>query len=100
MLNSEIISMTDSTGLIFLTVSTSAAALQMIWDWEKQFRSLRLFCLRGKTGHTTNLIVVPTSSLFNWQEEISRFALPSKFCFIMEQTDLKQLLICLNMKLF
>jgi SNF2 family DNA or RNA helicase len=31
--------------------------------------------------------------LFNWQEEISRFALPSKFCSIMELTDLKQLLI-------
>ncbi|QBJ85124.1 DEAD/DEAH box helicase [Chryseobacterium gleum] len=29
---------------------------------------------REKRGHTTNLIVVPTSLLFNWQEEISRFA--------------------------
>ncbi|WP_343640013.1 SNF2-related protein [Chryseobacterium sp.] len=29
---------------------------------------------REKRGHTTNLIVVPTSLIFNWQEEISRFA--------------------------
>ncbi|MGI9582861.1 DEAD/DEAH box helicase [Chryseobacterium sp. RRHN12] len=29
---------------------------------------------REKRGYTTNLIVVPTSLLFNWQEEISRFA--------------------------
>lgn len=29
---------------------------------------------REKRGHTTNLVVVPTSLLFNWQEEISRFA--------------------------
>ncbi len=29
---------------------------------------------REKRGHTTNLIVVPTSLLFNWQEEMSRFA--------------------------
>ncbi len=29
---------------------------------------------REKRGHTTNLIIVPTSLLFNWQEELSRFA--------------------------
>ncbi|MEJ5105215.1 DEAD/DEAH box helicase [Chryseobacterium sp. MYb328] len=29
---------------------------------------------REKRGKTTNLVVVPTSLLFNWQEEISRFA--------------------------
>lgn len=29
---------------------------------------------REKRGHTTNLIVVPTSLLFNWQEEITKFA--------------------------
>ncbi|WP_426478375.1 SNF2-related protein [Chryseobacterium sp. CBSDS_008] len=29
---------------------------------------------REKRGQTTNLIVVPTSLLFNWQEEISKFA--------------------------
>ncbi|MDR6486428.1 hypothetical protein J2799_000913 [Chryseobacterium vietnamense] len=29
---------------------------------------------REKRGHTTNLIVVPTSLLFNWQEDLSRFA--------------------------
>lgn len=29
---------------------------------------------REKRGHTTNLIVVPTSLLFNWQDEISKFA--------------------------
>ncbi|MDN3693430.1 DEAD/DEAH box helicase [Chryseobacterium tructae] len=29
---------------------------------------------REKRGHTTNLIVLPTSLLFNWQEEISKFA--------------------------
>ncbi len=29
---------------------------------------------REKLGHNTNLIVVPTSLLFNWQEEIERFA--------------------------
>ncbi|MGN7707196.1 DEAD/DEAH box helicase [Chryseobacterium sp. JV274] len=29
---------------------------------------------REKRGHTTHLIVVPTSLLFNWQEEISKFA--------------------------
>ncbi|WP_276967418.1 DEAD/DEAH box helicase [Chryseobacterium sp.] len=29
---------------------------------------------REKRGHTTNLIVVPTSLLFNWQEEMNRFA--------------------------
>ncbi|MDR6457691.1 SNF2 family DNA or RNA helicase [Chryseobacterium vietnamense] len=29
---------------------------------------------REKRGHTTNLIVVSTSLLFNWQEELSRFA--------------------------
>ena len=29
---------------------------------------------REKYGHRTNLIVVPTSLLFNWQEEIARFA--------------------------
>ncbi|KAA2222810.1 DEAD/DEAH box helicase [Chryseobacterium sediminis] len=29
---------------------------------------------REKRGHITNLIVVPTSLLFNWQEEISKFA--------------------------
>ncbi len=29
---------------------------------------------REKRGHATNLIVVPTSLIFNWQEEISRFA--------------------------
>lgn len=29
---------------------------------------------REKRGHTTSLIVVPTSLLFNWQGEISRFA--------------------------
>ncbi|MCL8537895.1 DEAD/DEAH box helicase [Chryseobacterium gallinarum] len=29
---------------------------------------------REKRGHTTNLIVVPTSLLFNWQEEIKKFA--------------------------
>ncbi|PWN62960.1 DEAD/DEAH box helicase [Chryseobacterium viscerum] len=29
---------------------------------------------REKRGHTTNLIVVPTSLLFNWQDEIRRFA--------------------------
>lgn len=29
---------------------------------------------REKRGHATNLVVVPTSLLFNWQEEISRFA--------------------------
>lgn len=29
---------------------------------------------REKHGHTTNLVVVPTSLLFNWQEEISKFA--------------------------
>src|SRR5690606_38184613 len=29
---------------------------------------------REKHGHCTNLIVVPTSLLFNWQEEIARFA--------------------------
>lgn len=29
---------------------------------------------REKRGYTTNLIVVPTSLLFNWQEELSRFA--------------------------
>ena len=27
-----------------------------------------------KYGHTTNLVVVPTSLLFNWQEEIEKFA--------------------------
>jgi len=29
---------------------------------------------REKHGHTTNLIVVPTSLLFNWQEELEKFA--------------------------
>jgi superfamily II DNA or RNA helicase len=29
---------------------------------------------REKRGHTTNLVVVPTSLLFNWQEEIGKFA--------------------------
>ncbi|PKF76173.1 DEAD/DEAH box helicase [Chryseobacterium sp. PMSZPI] len=29
---------------------------------------------REKRGHTTNLVVVPTSLLFNWQEEIEKFA--------------------------
>ncbi len=29
---------------------------------------------REKRGHTTNLVVVPTSLLFNWQEEIRKFA--------------------------
>lgn len=29
---------------------------------------------REKYGHTTNLVVVPTSLLFNWQEEIEKFA--------------------------
>ncbi|MCJ7935886.1 MAG: DEAD/DEAH box helicase [Chryseobacterium sp.] len=29
---------------------------------------------REKRGHITNLIIVPTSLLFNWQEEISKFA--------------------------
>ncbi|NIF05994.1 ATP-dependent helicase [Chryseobacterium sp. Tr-659] len=29
---------------------------------------------REKLGHTTNLVVVPTSLLFNWQEEIKKFA--------------------------
>ncbi|QNF33954.1 DEAD/DEAH box helicase family protein [Adhaeribacter swui] len=29
---------------------------------------------RGKTKNNTNLVVVPTSLLFNWQEEIARFA--------------------------
>ncbi|UTX49244.1 DEAD/DEAH box helicase [Chryseobacterium sp. MA9] len=29
---------------------------------------------REKRGHTSNLIVVPTSLLFNWQDEISKFA--------------------------
>ncbi|NML69705.1 DEAD/DEAH box helicase family protein [Chryseobacterium sp. RP-3-3] len=29
---------------------------------------------REKRGHTTNLVVVPTSLLFNWQEEINKFA--------------------------
>ncbi|MCT2563643.1 DEAD/DEAH box helicase [Chryseobacterium herbae] len=29
---------------------------------------------REKHGHTTNLVVVPTSLLFNWQEEINKFA--------------------------
>jgi len=29
---------------------------------------------REKHGHTTNLVVVPTSLLFNWQEEIEKFA--------------------------
>ncbi|MDQ0064930.1 DEAD/DEAH box helicase [Chryseobacterium lathyri] len=29
---------------------------------------------REKRGHVTNLVVVPTSLLFNWQEEINRFA--------------------------
>jgi hypothetical protein len=34
---------------------------------------------REKRGHTTNLVVVPTSLLFNWQEEISRFAPSIKY---------------------
>ncbi|PIF45670.1 SNF2 family DNA or RNA helicase [Chryseobacterium sp. 52] len=29
---------------------------------------------REKRGHTTHLVVVPTSLLFNWQEEINKFA--------------------------
>src|SRR5690606_27237943 len=29
---------------------------------------------REKYGHTTNLVIVPTSLLFNWQEELSKFA--------------------------
>ncbi|MFN1218983.1 SNF2-related protein [Chryseobacterium kwangjuense] len=29
---------------------------------------------REKRGHTTQLVVVPTSLLFNWQEEIGKFA--------------------------
>lgn len=29
---------------------------------------------REKHGHTTNLIVVPTSLLFNWQQELTKFA--------------------------
>lgn len=29
---------------------------------------------REKRGHTTNLVVVPTSLIFNWQEEIAKFA--------------------------
>lgn len=29
---------------------------------------------REKRGHTTNLVVVPTSLLFNWQEEMLKFA--------------------------
>ncbi|WP_312207738.1 DEAD/DEAH box helicase [Empedobacter sp.] len=29
---------------------------------------------RQKYGHTSNLVVVPTSLLFNWQEEIAKFA--------------------------
>lgn len=29
---------------------------------------------REKRGHTTNLVVVPTSLLFNWQDEIRKFA--------------------------
>ncbi|RDC62498.1 DEAD/DEAH box helicase [Adhaeribacter pallidiroseus] len=29
---------------------------------------------RSKVNHNTNLVVVPTSLLFNWQEEIARFA--------------------------
>ncbi|MFZ4928278.1 DEAD/DEAH box helicase [Chryseobacterium sp. Mn2064] len=29
---------------------------------------------KEKRGHSTHLVVVPTSLLFNWQEEISRFA--------------------------
>jgi SNF2 family DNA or RNA helicase len=29
---------------------------------------------REKYGHTTNLVVVPTSLLFNWKEEIEKFA--------------------------
>ncbi|HCA05962.1 DEAD/DEAH box helicase [Chryseobacterium sp.] len=29
---------------------------------------------REKHGHTTHLVVVPTSLLFNWQEEIKKFA--------------------------
>ena len=29
---------------------------------------------REKHGHTTNLVVLPTSLLFNWQEELAKFA--------------------------
>jgi hypothetical protein len=29
---------------------------------------------RAKIGHTTNLIVVPTSLIFNWQQEVQKFA--------------------------
>lgn len=29
---------------------------------------------REKYGHTTNLVIVPTSLLFNWQEELFKFA--------------------------
>ena len=29
---------------------------------------------REKRGHTTNLVVVPTSLIFNWQEEVRKFA--------------------------
>ncbi|OPC03463.1 DNA helicase [Elizabethkingia ursingii] len=29
---------------------------------------------REKYGHTTNLVVLPTSLLFNWQEELAKFA--------------------------
>ncbi|PWN65984.1 DEAD/DEAH box helicase [Chryseobacterium oncorhynchi] len=34
---------------------------------------------REKRGHTTNLVVVPTSLLFNWQDEIIKFAPSIKF---------------------
>lgn len=37
---------------------------------------------RGKVQHNTNLIVVPTSLIFNWQAEVNKFAPDLKICTI------------------
>ncbi|PSR56522.1 DNA helicase [Adhaeribacter arboris] len=46
---------------------------------------------RGKTERNTNLVVVPTSLLFNWQEEVAKFAPSLKTCTLHGANRIKNL---------
>ncbi len=56
-------------------ISTLVVAWPTTWDWVKPCRFWPLFCCNArKSEHNTNLLVVPTSLIHNWQEEIEKFA--------------------------
>ncbi len=73
--NFVLIKRPDTTGFVSSTSFTSVVVSPTTWVWVKTVQTLALLQSQKEKGDTgTTLLVMPTSLIYNWEMEASKFA--------------------------